>query len=96
VSAWSAFAPITSALAALACYGASRHCLWTSLRRWRKAVMACAIVLSVLSPGAWLAAFGVGVGICAMLCTYMLALVILPWLALLTRPGEAASTMEHD
>jgi hypothetical protein len=80
----------TSVLAALGFYLCSPRCLWTSIRRWRKFVLSGCAVLATLSTGAWIAAFGIGVGLCAMLAALMLCLVVLPWLALLTGKPHAA------
>jgi hypothetical protein len=78
-----------SMLAAFACYASLRHCRWTSIRRWRKSSMTCAGALSMLSIGLWISAYGIAVGICAMLGTYMLSLAALPWIALFTGSTNA-------
>ncbi|HEY0199299.1 MAG TPA: hypothetical protein VGC19_12290 [Rhodanobacter sp.] len=82
----------TSVPGTVAFYAASPNCPWAFTRRWRRWSMALAAALSVLSLGAWIVEYGVGVGLCAMLGAYMLTLVVLPWLALLTSSSSTAVT----
>ena len=91
-----AIALVTSVLAALAFYASSPQCLWTSIRRWRKATLLASAVFCVVSISLWIAALGIGVGACAMLGVCMLTLIVLPWLALFTRASNAGSAAEHD
>jgi hypothetical protein len=87
-----------SMFSATAFYAASPNCLWPSMQQWRRWSAASAVVLSALSIGMWIAAAGIGVGLCAMLGTCMLTLVALPWLALRTSSPNATtlSTPDHD
>lgn len=91
-----AIALATSVLAALAFYAASPNSLWPSIRRWRKAARLGAALSCALSTICWIAALGAGVGICATLASCMLTLVLLPWLALFTRPSRPAHIVERD
>jgi len=74
---------LTALLSALALFAGSGHCRW----RWPVALrrhgnMAGAL-LALASLAAWIAALGVGAGLCAMLGCWMLAMVALPYLAVL-------------
>jgi hypothetical protein len=93
----SVIALATAMLSATAFYAASPNCLWPSMQRWRRWSAAFAVVLSALSIGMWIAAAGVGVGLCAMLGTCMLTMAALPWLTLLVfSPNAATTTSEND
>jgi hypothetical protein len=91
-----AIALVTSVLAALAFYASSPQCLWTSIRRWRKLALLASAIFCAVSIALWIAALGIGVGLCAMLGVCMLTLALMPWLALLTRASNANNTAEHD
>jgi hypothetical protein len=92
-----AIALATSVFAATAFYATSPNCLWPSMRRWRRWSAACTIALSVWSIAMWIAVFGIGVGLCAMLGSCMLTMIVLPWSALLTSsPNAAATAPEND
>ena len=74
---------IAALLSAFALYAGSGHCRWRlppALRRYGKVA---GLVLALVSLAAWIAALGVGAGLCAMLGCWMLAMVGLPWLAML-------------
>ena len=74
---------IAALLSAFALYAGSGHCRWrlpVALRRYGKVA---GLVLAIASLAAWIAALGVGAGLCAMLGCWMLAMVALPWLAAL-------------
>lgn len=68
-----------AALSALALYLASPHAHWRA-RPPRAALRAAGWVLAVASLAAWTAAIGFAPGLCAMLGSWMLALVLLPYL----------------
>jgi hypothetical protein len=92
-----ALALATSVLAATAFYAASPNCLWPSIHRWRRWSMSFGLLLCMLSIAAWIDAFGIGVGLGAMLCTGMLTMIVLPWIALRTSSSKTAPMMaEHD
>lgn len=80
---------LAALLSAFALYGGSGHCRWrlpAVLHRHGKVV---GLVLALTSLAAWVAALGVGAGLCAMLGCWMLAMVALPWLAALgTEPAR--------
>ena len=72
---------IVAALAsALALYLASPNCGWHAIAR-RGGLRIAGAALALVSLVAWVAQLGVGAGLCAMLATWMLALVVLPYLA---------------
>lgn len=75
---------LAALLSALALYAGSGNCRWwlpAALCRHGKVT---GLVLALVSLAAWIAALGVGAGLCAMLCCWMLAMVALPCLAALT------------
>src|SRR3546814_18370178 len=75
---------LAALLAALALHAGSGNC------RWRLPAALCrhgkvtGLVLALVSLAAWIAALGVGAGLCAMLGCWMLAMVALPYLPALT------------
>ena len=74
---------IAALLSAFALYAGSGHCRWrlpVALYRYAKVA---GLLLALVSLAAWIAALGVGAGLCAMLGCWMLAMVALPWLAAL-------------
>jgi hypothetical protein len=76
---------LTALLSALALFAGSGHCRWrwpVALRRYGNVAGA---LLALASLAAWIAALGVGAGLCAMLGCWMLAMVALPYLAVLTQ-----------
>ena len=78
---------------AVAFYAASPHCMWAVLRsRWRFARSA-GMLLALLSLTVWVSVLGMVVGLCAMLLSWMSALVAQPCLALLTGTPDAAATV---
>ncbi len=79
---------IAALLSAFALYAGSGHCRWRLPAALRRHGGSVGIVLAVASLAAWIAALGVGAGLCAMLGCWMLAMVALPWLAAL-RTGPA-------
>lgn len=74
-------AAVTAVLSAAALYAGSRHCRWASWRRLGRAGTWIGALLAVVSLSLWIVALGVGIGLCAMLGTWMLAMIGLPYLA---------------
>ncbi|MEO6103689.1 MAG: hypothetical protein ABIP44_08640 [Pseudoxanthomonas sp.] len=80
----------TSVLSALALYAGSAHCRWKVLRAWRGVGGWAGLALAGLSLWLWVLRLGGGAGLCAMLGTWMLAMMLLPWLGLRARgAGDA-------
>lgn len=77
---------LSSLFSAAALYAASRHCRWVSWRRHGRHGNAAGAVLGIASLAMWIATLGVGAGLCAMLGTWMLASMALPYLAWRTAP----------
>ena len=75
----------TSLLSAAAFYAGSANCRWTTLR-WKHGT-SLGWALAAVSLAAWIAALGVGAGLCVMLGTWSLGAIALPYLAL--RNGAA-------
>ena len=76
---------------ALALYLASPNRIWRP-GTGRGGLRGLGVALELASLAGWIAALGVGAGLCAMLATWMLALVVLPYLAWWTtasRPADA-------
>lgn len=82
-----AAAILTSLLSAAALYAASTHCRWPSWRRSGEHGNVVGAALGVASLSMWIGMLGVGAGLCAMLGTWMLALMALPYLAWRTGPN---------
>jgi len=86
--------PLASTIAAIAMslisaaslYAASRHCCWPSWKRHAARGNLVGGVLAVAALWLWIAQLGVGAGLCAMLGTWMLGLMALPYLAWRTTP----------
>ena len=74
----------TSLLSAVALYAGSAHCQWPALQRWRDMGSWVGLALAGLSLWLWVLTLGGGAGLCAMLGTWMLAMMALPYLALVT------------
>lgn len=74
-----------AALSALALYAGSAHCRWRVPGTARRRGRALGLVLAAASLAAWIAALGIGAGLCVMLACWMLGLVALPYLAALGR-----------
>ncbi|MHB1056789.1 MAG: hypothetical protein ACYC0F_02765 [Rhodanobacter sp.] len=93
MTAWlSVVAFAMAALSAVALYAASPHCMWNALRGRPRAARIAGIVLALLSLLAWTRAFGTAAGLCAMLASWMPALAVQPYLALLVGTPEADVT----
>jgi hypothetical protein len=77
---------VAAALAsAVALYAASPHCRWPRWPRWRPGAQLAGALLAVLSLVAWCLALGPAVGLCGMLASWMLGMMVLPWLAMFPR-----------
>ena len=70
-----------SLLSAAALYAASPHCRWLAWRRLR-AGRWISLALAALSLALWIASLGAGAGFVAMLGTWMLAALALPYMAI--------------
>ena len=83
----STLAAIAMSLLSAAClYTASAHCRWPSWKRHAPRGNLVGGLLAVASLWLWIAQLGVGAGLCAMLGTWMLGLMALPYLAWRTSP----------
>ena len=71
-------------LSACALFAGSGHCRWPLPAALRRHGSRAGIPLAMGSLAAWIAALGVGAGLCAMLGCWMLAMMALPCLAVLT------------
>ena len=70
-------------LSALALYAGSRHCPWQLPATVQRHGTVLGAALALASLPAWIAALGVGAGLCAMFGCWMLAMMALPYLAVL-------------
>ena len=83
-----AAAILSALLSAAALYAASPHCRWPAWRRRGAHGNLVGLVLGAVSLALWIGELGVGAGLCAMLGTWMLALMALPYLAWRTAPAS--------
>ncbi|HEY8328072.1 MAG TPA: hypothetical protein VIO59_06450 [Rhodanobacter sp.] len=82
---------------AVAWYAASPHCMWSALRGHPRMARIAGGVLALLSLVSWISALGDAAGLCAMLISWMLALIVQPWLALFVgNPDADATAAEKD
>lgn len=84
-----AAAILSSLLSAAALYAASPHCRWPAWRRRGAYGDVVGLLFAVVSLVVWIDELGGGAGLCAMLGTWMLALMALPYLAWRTAPESA-------
>ncbi|MBD9468113.1 hypothetical protein [Pseudoxanthomonas sp. PXM01] len=77
----SMLAALTAALSAAGLYAGSRHCRWTSWRRIGRAGTWGGTALAVASLLLWTQVLGAGAGFCAMLGSWMFAMIVLPYIA---------------
>ena len=77
-----------SAFSALALYAASPHCRWPRLRRAGRLGRQISLVAAVAALWLWIANLGIATGVVVMLCSWMLAAVLLPLLAAWHRPAQ--------
>jgi hypothetical protein len=82
-------ATLAALASALAMYLASPNRGWQP-GAGRAGLRAVGGALALVSLGGWIAELGVGAGLCAMLATWMLALVALPYLAWWTNASPPA------
>jgi len=88
----SLLALLLASASALALYAGSPHCMWSALRGHPRAARCVGWVLALASLLAWSFALGVVAGLCAMLASWMLALVLQPALARLFGSPDADLT----
>ena len=81
-----------AACSAIACYAGSPHCMWPALRDHPRSGRIAGITLALLSAALWICVLGTAAGLCAMLASWMLALVVQPWLALFMGNPDADVT----
>lgn len=79
----------TSLLSAAALYAGSAHCRWPALHGWRGSGSWAGLALAGLSLWLWVLTLGGGAGLCVMLGTWMLAMMALPYLAVMTGRATA-------
>lgn len=88
---------VFAACSAIAWYAASPHCMWSALRGHPRAARGAGSVLALLSLASWIGALGAAAGLCAMLASGMLALMVQPYLAWFVGTPEAdVAAMEKD
>ncbi len=75
-----------SVLSVIGFYAASPHCRWPRLRRAGRLGRGVGMVAAAAALWLWMADLGVGAGLVAMLCTWMLTALLLPALAAWHRP----------
>jgi branched-subunit amino acid ABC-type transport system permease component len=81
-----------AACSAIAWYAASPHCMWSALRGHPRVARIAGSVLALLSLVSWISVLGGAVGLCAMLASWMLALIVQPLLALFVGSPDADVT----
>lgn len=84
----------TSLASALALYAGSSHCRWQALARWRGIGSWIGLALAGLSLWLWVLMLGGGAGLCAMLGTWMLGMMALPYLAAFTGVADPSRQQE--
>lgn len=85
------FALLAAVLSAAGLYAGSRHCRWARWRRLGRAGTWIGALLAVASLALWVRALGVGAGACAMLGTWMFAMMLLPYVAGMRVAADARS-----
>lgn len=75
------FALLAAVLSAAGLYAGSRHCRWAHWRRLGRAGTWIGALLAIASLVLWIRALGAGAGACAMLGTWMFAMMALPYVA---------------
>ncbi|WMJ69916.1 hypothetical protein [Stenotrophomonas sp. 24(2023)] len=86
----SSLAVLASAFSAAAFYGASPHCRWPRLQRASRLGAQIGLVAAAAGLWLWIAELGFAAGTVAMLATWMLVAMLLPWLAAWHRPRTGA------
>ena len=82
-------------LSAMMLYAGSSHCRWPALHRWRDIGGWVGLALAGLSLWLWVLSLGGGAGLCAMLGTWMLAMMALPYLGALIYPAPGMDRGEE-
>lgn len=80
---------LAAVLSAAALYAGSRHCRWAAWRRLGRAGNWLGLALAIVSLALWARVLGPGAGLCAMLGTWMLAMMAWPYLAGLRVAADA-------
>lgn len=88
---WSILGLATAVASAFALYAGSSHCRWPVPGGHSRVTVVIGMLLAAASWLTWTLARGPAVGLCAMLATWMLALIASPWLALLVPTGSDTS-----
>lgn len=78
-------------LSALGLYAGSRHCRWVTLRRLGRVGTWAGVVLAVAAWALWIHVLGAGAGSCAMLGSWMFAMMAVPYIAGMRINGDARS-----
>lgn len=89
---WTGLGVLTAVVSAVALYAASRHCRWRMPPGWPRILRPAGVLLAVASLASCIHAFGIAVGTCTMLAAWMLAMVLLPWLAVLVQGAVVDAT----
>lgn len=84
-------ATATAMLSAAAFYAASAHCRWPAWKRRGTKGRIVGSVLAVVSLALWIAQLGVGAGLCAMMGSWMLVVIALPYIAWRTAPADGSA-----
>ena len=84
-------AALATGLSALGLYAGSRHCRWVTLRRLGRLGTWAGVVLAVAAWALWVHVLGAGVGSCAMLGSWMFAMMAVPYIAGMRITGDARS-----
>ncbi|GAA5067170.1 hypothetical protein [Lysobacter panacisoli] len=84
-------AATTAMLSAAAFYAASEHCRWPAWKRRGARGRVVGSALAVASLALWIAQLGVGAGLCAMMGSWMLVVIALPYIAWRTAPADGSA-----
>ncbi len=88
---------VLAVCSAVAWYAGSPHCMWSVLRGHPRAAHLAGGLLALMSLAGWISVLGGAAGLCAMLASWMLALIAQPWLAMvLGNPDADTTAMEKD
>ena len=74
-------AALATGLSALGLYAGSRHCRWAMLRRLGRLGTWAGVALAVAALVLWVQVLGAGAGSCAMLASWMFAMMAVPYIA---------------
>ena len=84
-------AAFAAGLSALGLYAGSRHCRSVTLRRLGRVGTWAGVVLTVAAWALWVHVLGAGAGSCAMLGSWMFAMMAVPYIAGMRITGDARS-----